>query len=144
MHSSSTNIGAFIRTATPEGDLQGYAPAAAAAGTSFGPAFTYDGAKSCTLAASTGAADGGPTTQSCAISLQSALPTGSTWVDVPDSTVTLTEDSVAGEVDVNLTLLTSGHSRLRTKVVRAFTGGTAPEQAVAAVVALGGFSEFPV
>lgn len=143
MHVASTHIGAFIRTATPDGKAQGFVPAALSAGTTYGEAFAYDEAKSLTLTALTGAASGAPTAQSSAVSLQSSAD-GTTWVDVPASTVTLTANAKGGEVDVNLTTLPSGHGKLRTKVVVSLTDGTAPTQTVAAVVTLGGFSELPV
>ena len=143
MHASSTNIGAYIRGAGTDGEVQGYAPAALAAGTTYGDAFTYDGAKSLTLVAFTGVATGTPDEQSTIVSLQSSVD-GTTWSDVADSSVTLSEDKAAAEVDVNLTTLTSGHGKLRTKVVQAFTAGTSPKQVVAAVVVLGGFGFLPV
>jgi len=143
MHSSSTHIGAYIRTVTPDGKVQGYPPSVLTAGTDYGDAFTYDGAKSLTLTVATGAATGSPTEQTSTVSLQSSAD-GAEWSDVADSTVALTGDEKAGEVDVNLTALPAGHGKLRAKVVTAFTGGSSPKQSVAAIVTLGGFGFLPV
>jgi hypothetical protein len=142
MHSASTNIGALIRTVTTDGKVQGYPPSLLEAGTTYGEAFTYDDAKSLTLTVSTGEATGTPTAQSVAVSLESSAD-GTTWVAVEDSTVTLTADEKGGEVDVNLTHLSTGHDRLRAKAVVGFTGGSTPSQVVAATVTLGGFSTLP-
>ena len=147
MHATSTNIGAYLRTAGPSNAVQGYPPSLLSAGTDFGDAVEVAGFRSAVLTALTGAATGGPTAQSTAVSLQSstaAAPEG-TWVDMPDSTVTLTADEKSGEVDLNLTTLPSGHGYVRVKVVvAAFTGGTNPKQTVAAVLSLGGASTLPV
>jgi hypothetical protein len=145
MHPTDVNIGAFLRSATPDGKVQGYPPSTLSAGTDYGDAFDVVGAKSCVLTVSTGAATGTPTTQKTTVSLESAPPGDSpTWAAVESSTVELTADEMSGEVDVNLTRLPSGHTRLRCKVVTAFTGGSTPKQYVAATVTLGGFSTLPV
>lgn len=145
MHPTVVDIGAFLRSATPDGKVQGYPPSNLAAATDYGDAFDVVGARSCVLTASTGAATGSPTEQKSTVSLESAPPGASpTWVAVEGSTVELTADERSGEVDVNLTWLPSGHTRLRCKVVQAFTGGSSPKQSVAATVTLGGFSTLPV
>lgn len=142
MHASSSNIGAFIRTAGTTGTVQGYPPFLISASTDYGDAFTYVGSQSAVLTAATGAATGSPTEQTVTVSLQSSAD-GSTWTDVPDTAVALTGDEKSGEVDINLALITSGHDKLRVKVVVALTGGTSPKQSVAAIVTLGGFADLP-
>ncbi|HEX5750018.1 MAG TPA: hypothetical protein VFZ09_27560 [Archangium sp.] len=146
MHPTSTNIGAYLRTAGPSGAVQGYPPSTLSASTDYGDAFSVVGFKSAVLTASTGSATGGPTTQSTTVSLQSSTASAAdgTWADVAGTTVTLTADEKSGEVDINLVELPSGHGYVRTKVVVAFTGGTAPEQAVAANLTLAGSSNLPV
>ena len=144
MHASMSNIGAYLKTAGASNAVQGYSPAAVAAGTTYGDAFDVTGARSCVLTGMLGSATGAPTTQSVALSLESALPTGSTWVAVANSTFTLDTDETAKEVDVNLMALTSGHTRLRVKAVVAFTDGTTPKALVGATVALGGYDNLPV
>lgn len=145
MHPTVVDIGAFVRTATPDGKVQGYPPSTLSAGTDTGDAFDVVGAKSCVLTVSTGAATGSPTAQTTTVSLESAPPgTSPTWVAVKGSEVELTADEKSGEADLNLTWLPSGHTQVRCKVVTAFTGGSAPKQSVAATVTLGGFSTLPV
>lgn len=147
MHATSTNIGAYLRTAGPSNAVQGYPPSLLSAGTDYGDAVEVAGFRSAVLTALTGVATGGPTAQSIAASLQSSTEAKAdgTWADVPDSTVTLTADEKSGEVDLNFTTLPSGHGFVRVKVVvAAFTGGTNPKQAVAAVLTLGGATTLPV
>ncbi|ATB41138.1 hypothetical protein CYFUS_006600 [Cystobacter fuscus] len=145
MHPTAVDIGAFLRSATPDGKIQGYPPSLLSAGTDYGDAFSVVGARSCMLTVSTGAATGTPATQKATVSLESAPPGASpTWVTVENSTVDLTADETSDEVDLNLTRLPSGHTQLRCKVVTVFTGGSSPKQYVAASVTLGGFSTLPV
>ena len=143
MHPSMTNIGAYLRTKGASNTVQGYSPEALAAGTTYGDAFDVTDARSCVLTGQLGAATGTPTTQSVVLSLESALPSGSDWVAVADSTITLDTDETSKEVDVNLMGLTSGHTRLRVKAVVSFTGGTSPKALVAACVPLAGFARLP-
>jgi hypothetical protein len=145
MHPSLSNIGAYLRTAGSSNAAQGFTPEALAAGTTYGDAFAVDGAKSCTLTGLSGAATGTPTSYSVTYSLQSSTDSdsGGTWTDVASSSVALTADDKAGEVDVNLMGLTSGHYYLRVKTVVAITGGTSPKVLAAANVALGGFERLP-
>lgn len=145
MHASSTNIGAYLKTVGASSAIQGVAPAAKSAGTTYGAAFSIEGAKSCVLTGLTGAATGTPDSYSVTYSLQVAAVSGfSTPVDVSNSSVALTADSKAGEVDVNLTALASGYFYARVKVVVAFTGGTSPTALCAASVTLGGHQNLPV
>jgi len=144
MHPSLVDIGAYLRTTTPDGKVQGYPPSALPAGTDNGDGFEVVGAKSGVLTASTGAATGTPTTQKCTVSLESAPAGGSpTWVAVTDSSVVLEGNEKSARVNVDLTRLPSGHAQVRVKVVTEFTGGTTPTQSVAATVVLGGFSTLP-
>jgi hypothetical protein len=145
MHVTRVDIGAYLRSATLDGKVQGYPPSTLSAGTDHGDGFDVVGAKSCVLTASTGAVSGNPTAQKTTVSLESApLGTTPTWVAVEGSAVVLEVDEASREVDFNLTYLPSGHGQVRCKVVTEFTGGSSPKQSVAATVTLGGFSTLPV
>lgn len=147
MHATSCNIGAFVRTATPDSKVQGYPPSVLSAGTDYGDAVNVAGFKGAILTALVGAATGSPTTQSTKVSLQSApagTEAGGTWADVADSEVELTADEASEELDLNLMRLPSGHALARVKVVTAFTGGSSPKQSASAVLTLGGSDTLPV
>lgn len=145
MHTSHTNIGAYIQTVGASNAIQGYPPVALAAGTDYGDAITLDGAKSCTLTGMTGAATGSPTSYSVAYSLESSATSNfASATAVENSTITLTADEKAGEVDVDLTTLTSGHLYLRVKVVATLSGGSSPKALCGATVALGGKGTLPI
>ncbi|HYI01557.1 hypothetical protein [Hyalangium sp.] len=145
MHASTTNIGALIQTVGASNAIQGYPPVALAAGTDHGDAITLDSAKSCTLTGMTGAATGSPTSYSVAYSLESsATDNFASATAVADSTITLTADEKADEVDVDLTALPDGHLYLRVKVVVTASGGTSPKALVGASVALGGKGTLPI
>jgi hypothetical protein len=145
MHASSTNIGAFVKSVGASSAIQGVAPAAKTEATTYGPAFSIEGAKSCVLTGLTGAATGTPDSYSVTYSLQVSVDSGfTTPVDVSSSSVALTADSKAGEVDVNLMALAAGYLYARVKTVVDFTGGTTPAVPCAAVVTLGGFQNLPV
>lgn len=144
MHASSTDIGAYIKTVGASSAIQGVAPAAKSAGTDYGTAFSIEGAKSCVLTGATGAATGTPTSYSVTYSLQVSADSGfTTPVDVSSSSVALTADAKAGEVDVNLMGLAAGYFYARVKTVVAFVDGTTPTALCAAQVALGGFQGLP-
>ena len=144
MHPSLVDIGAYLRTTTSEGLVQGYPPSLLPAGTTQSSGFTVVGAKSGVLTVATGQATGTPTTQKATVSLESAPPGVSpTWVAVADSSVVLEGDEKSGRVNVDMTRLPSGHTQVRVKVVVELTGGTTPKQNVAATVVLGGFSTLP-
>ncbi|HYI01367.1 hypothetical protein [Hyalangium sp.] len=145
MHASSTNIGAYLKTVGASAAIQGVEPAAKSAGTSYGAAFSIEEAKSCVLTGATGAATGTPDSYTVTYSLQvSADEAFTVPVDVTSSSVALTADSKAGEVDVNLAALASGYFYARVKTVVALTGGTTPTALCAASVTLGGFQNLPV
>jgi hypothetical protein len=145
MHHTSSNIGAYIKTAGASNAAQGFTPEALAAGTDYGNSFSIEGARSCTLTGLTGAATGGPTSYSVAYSLQvSADQAFTTPVDVASSTVTLTADDKASEVDINLQGLAAGYYYARVKAVVTMNGGTSPKALCAAQVTLGGYERLPV
>jgi hypothetical protein len=145
MHASTSNIGALIQTVGASNAIQGYPPAALASSTDYGDAITLDGAKSCTLTGLTGAATGTPTSYSVAYSLESSATSNfASPTAVAASTITLTADEKADEVDVDLNGLTDGHLYLRVKVVASLTGGSSPKALCAANVALGGKGILPI
>lgn len=144
MHPTITNIGAYVKTVGASSAIQGVAPAAKSAGTSYGPAITLEGAKSLVLTGLTGAATGSPTSYDVVYSLQVATEnTFAAPTDVSGTTITLTADNTAGEVDFNLMSLAAGNLFARVKVVVSFSGGTTPTALCAAQVTLGGYQVLP-
>ncbi|RKH09323.1 hypothetical protein D7X74_29805 [Corallococcus sp. CA047B] len=144
MHPTRNNTGAFIHAANLS-----HAPAANAAGTRNGAAFTFGTYRSLVFSVMTGATTGAPTTTSATYKLQTS-PDGTAWADAKTRdgevvSLTITAASIAAELDVDLQeVVPAAHDRIRFVETVAFTGGATPTLLSAATIIFGGGQTLPV
>jgi hypothetical protein len=135
MHPSRSNIGAYVK------NVVGIDPLENAAGTRTGPVIDRTAYQSASLFGHTGAASGGPTTQSVTYTLQhGAQADGSDMADYA-AAAPIVADSTGAELDVDL-----GPCKqyVRVKEVTAFTGGATPKIEGAATLTFGGGKSLPI
>ena len=123
------DIGAFV-------DPRANPVPASGAGAVNGAAIDRQDFHSCVLLATTGAASGGPTTQTLDAKIQDSADGSTGWADVTGAATTqLTADNTETSIDFDL------HATRRyIRVVQtiAFTGGASPAWPCATVLVLGG------
>ncbi len=122
----------------------GIAPISTVAATVDGPtidrlAAPQQGFEAAKLTGTVGAASGTPTTQSVVYQLRDS-PDDITYADFGAAIPAMTTDDAADSVNLDL----AGADRyLQVRAVVSFTGGTAPEQVIGAVLTMLGPSEAP-
>lgn len=88
----------------------------------------------------TGGASGSPTVQSCVFKVQSAATSGGSYSDVSGATVTVSADSSAGEINLDLRNVAR---YIKVVCTITFTGGSTPAIEVASSYSLGEAKEKP-
>lgn len=144
MHPIRNNIGAYVSTAN-----KSHSPAANSAGTRNGTALEILATRSIVITANLGATTGTPDSFTVAYKLQDSLD-GSNFEDAVDAsnnnaTLTITTDSTAGELDVDLTKFcraAATHIRLLETV--AFVNGTTPTVISGATITRGPGQTLPL
>lgn len=118
----------------------GTVPAASSAGSVNGSAIDRMGFSSCVLEVQTGAETGTPSARSATVKLQDSADGSTGWADITGASVAVSAVNTRARLTVSLGAV---KRYIRAVNTTAFTGGTTPTLASAAVVILGGADTTP-